>query len=262
MYAVILNCGSKSIAIRRQRDMSVQIAICDDAAEDIAQLSNALLAYDPLFEIISYPSGKALMDELLDGGFTADLLFLDIYMPGLDGIETAQKLRSFRKELKIIFLSSSTDHYPQAYEVFAFNYIVKPFDQERLYAIINRALDELRKENGYKINIQYRGTVHTVDCRKLLYIESRDKLLLFYLVDGSILQCYGRLEEVLSELPKQYFFRCHQSFLINLSHVTEAGDNYFRIGQAMIGISRKYGKDAKDRYYAYLFSQMDGGQPL
>ena len=62
MYAEIMNCGSKSIAIRRQRDMSVQIAICDDAAEDIAQLSNALLAYDPLFEIISYPSGKALMD--------------------------------------------------------------------------------------------------------------------------------------------------------------------------------------------------------
>lgn len=109
--------------------MSGKIAICDDAAEDIAQLSDALFAYDPLFEIISFTSGKGLMDELLDGSFTADFLFLDIYMPGLDGIQTAQKIRTIYKDLKIIFLSSSKDHYPQAYEVFAFNYILKPFDR-------------------------------------------------------------------------------------------------------------------------------------
>lgn len=242
--------------------MSTKIAICDDSAEDIAQLANALSAYDPLFEVISFNSGKTLMDELVDGGFTADLLFLDIYMPGLDGIQTAQKIRTIQKDLKIIFLSSSTDHYPQAYEVFAFNYIVKPFDRERLYAVLGRALDELRKENVHKIPIQYKGTMHSVDCRQIQYIESRDKFLLFHLMDGNILQCYGKLEEILKALPPQYFFRCHQSFLINLAHVTEAGDAYFRIGQTMISISRKYGKEAKDRYYACLFSQMGGGQAL
>lgn len=242
--------------------MSVRIAICDDSKEDVAQLSNALLAYGPVFDIISYPSGTVLMDELQDGYFAADILFLDIYMPGLNGIETAKKIRSLRQDLKIIFLSSSRDHYPEAYDVFAFNYIVKPFDRERLYTVLTRALDELRKESGYKIRIQYKNTVHTVDCRQILYIESRDKLLLFYLTDGSILQCYGRLEDILQELPKQYFFRCHQSFAVNLSHVTEMGDNYLRIGQAMIGISRKYGKGVKDRYYTCLFSRMDGGRPL
>ena len=239
--------------------MPVKIAICDDAAEDIAQLSAALSAYDPLFEITSFTSGKMLMDESLEAGFTADLLFLDIYMPGIDGIQTAQEIRAMQKDLKIVFLSSSKDHYPQAYEVFAFNYIVKPFDRARLYAVLDRALDELRKESGYKIRIQYKGAVHSVDCREILYIESRDKLLLFHLADESILQRYGRLEEILRELPEQYFFRCHQSFLVNLAHVAEVGDTYFRIGQTVIGISRKYGKEAKDRYYACLFSHMDGG---
>lgn len=239
--------------------MPVKIAICDDTAEDTAQLSNALFSYDPLFEITSFTNGKMLMDEFLDGGFTADLLFLDIYMPGLDGIQTALEIRAIRKDLKIIFLSSSKEHYPQAYEVFAFNYIVKPFDRGRLYAVLSRALDELRKESGYKIRIQYKGSVHSVDCREILYIESRDKLLLFHLADESVLQCYGRLEEVLKELPEQSFFRCHQSFLVNLSHVVEVGDTYFRIGQTMIGISRKYGKEAKERYYACLFSHMNGG---
>ncbi len=242
--------------------MPVKIAICDDAAEDINALSTALYAYDPLFEILSFPDGRTLMDELLDGSFAADLLFLDIYMPVLDGIQTAQKIRSLHKDLKIIFLSSSKDHYPQAYEVFAFNYIVKPFDRERLYAVLNRALEELRKENLHKIRIQYKGTVHSLDIRKIRYIESRDKLLLLHLADGSILQCYRKLEEILKELPEQYFFRCHQSFLVNLSHVTEIRDNYFCIGQVMISISRKYAKEAKEQYYACLFSRMGGGKAL
>lgn len=241
--------------------MPIKIAICDDAVEDIEQLSVALYAYDPLFEITSFTSGKALVDELLDAGIHADLLFLDIYMPGIDGIRTAQEIRARRKDIKIIFFSSSKDHYPQAYEVFAFNYIVKPFDRERLYAVLDRALDESRRESGYKIRIQYKGAAHSVDCRDILYIESQDKLLLFHLVDENVLQCYGRLEKILKELPEQFFLRCHQSFIVNLFHVTEMGGAYFRVGLAMIGISRKYGKEAKDRYYAYLFSRMGGGQP-
>lgn len=240
--------------------MSVKITICDDVAEDIAQLSDVLSAYDPLFEITSFTSGEMLVDESLDDSFTTDILFLDIYMPGIDGIKTAQEIRARHNDVKIIFLSSSKDHYPQAYEVFAFNYIVKPFNRERLYAVLSRALDELRKESGYKIRIQYKGAAHSVDCRDIWYIESQDKLILFHLADESVLQCYGKLDEILRELPEQSFVRCHQSFLVNLSHVTEIGDNYFRIGQTMIGISRKYGKEAKDRYYACLFSHMGGGQ--
>lgn len=240
--------------------MPIRIAVCDDTAEDIKLLSGALSAYDPTFEIITYTDGRTLIDEFLDFDLSVDLLFLDICMPGIDGINTAQEIRARHKDVKIIFLSSSKDYYPQAYEVFAFNYIVKPFDRERLYAVLSRALDELRKESGYKIRIQYKGAAHSVDCRDIRYIESRDKLILFHLANESVLQCYGKLDEILKELPEQSFVRCHQSFLVNLSRVTEIGENYFRIGQTMIGISRKYGKEAKERYYACLFFHMGGGQ--
>ncbi|MDF2923565.1 MAG: response regulator of the LytR/AlgR family [Paenibacillaceae bacterium] len=241
--------------------MPVRIAICDDAAEDIAQLSSALFAYDPLFSITSFTSGQRLLEECLEDSFVTDILFLDIYMPEIDGIQTAQKIRARHKDIKIIFLSSSNDHYLQAYELFAFNYLIKPLDRGRLHAVMDRALEELRKERGYKLLIQYKGSVRSVDCRDIRYLESRDKLLLVYLADDSILQCYGKLDDILEELPKQSFFRCHQSFLVNLAQVTEVGDRYFRIGQAMVGISRRYVKEAKDRYYACLFSSMDGGRP-
>ena len=237
--------------------MPIQIAICDDRPEDIVWLSKALCAYDPLFEIESFASGKALVDEMMDDSFSADILFLDIYMPEMDGIKTAQKIRTQKEELKIIFLSSSREHYPQAYEVFAYNYLEKPLELERLYTVLDRALGEIRKESGYKISIRYKGAVHNVDCRDILYIESRDKLLLFHFSDGNTLQCYGKLETILNELPGQLFIRCHQSFLINLLQVTEMKENYVRTGQVMISISRKYSKVVKEQYYAYLFSRMD-----
>lgn len=239
--------------------MPVKIIICDDSADDITQLSDALYTYDPSFEITAFMSGETMISEIADSSLPADILFLDIYMPSVNGILAAQRIRAERKDLMIIFISSSKEHYPEAYEVFAFNYILKPFDKERLYAVLARALDELRRENACKISFSYKSASYSVDCRKILYIESRDKLLLFHLVDGSVLQTYWRLDDVIKELPNQSFIRCHQSFIVNISNITEMGENYFRIGQAMIGISRKYLKSAKGQYYAYLFSHMGGG---
>lgn len=127
---------------------------------------------------------------------------------------------------------------------------------------MHRALEELSKTDNYKILVQYKGISHTIDCRDILYIESQNRFLHYFLADGNILRCYDKLDEIEWELPKQYFLRCHQSFIVNLSHVSEMGDKYFRIGKSLISISKKYWKDVKDKYYAYLFSSMDGGHPL
>ena len=239
--------------------MSIKIAICDDMAEDTERLSGALYTYDPSFEIVTYTNGETLIDDFRDSGLSADILFLDIYMPEIDGIKTAQSLRGERKDLKIIFISSSKEHYPQAYEVFAFNYILKPLDRERLYNVLDRAIDEISRERSHKIHFSYKSVADSVDCRDILYLESRDKLMLFHLADGSTSQCYGKLDGIAEELPLQSFIRCHQSFIVNTSYISEMGENHFRVGQVVIGISKKYLKSAKDQYYAYLFSHMGRG---
>lgn len=87
--------------------MSVKIAICDDSAEDIEKLSKVLLNYDHTFNIISYSDGALLMDALLEDEFAVDILFLDIFMPGLDGIQTAQQIRAVRKDLLIFLLQQA-----------------------------------------------------------------------------------------------------------------------------------------------------------
>ncbi|WP_019228658.1 LytTR family DNA-binding domain-containing protein [Sedimentibacter sp. B4] len=240
--------------------MPIKIVICDDMAEDIELLSAALYIYDNSFEIATYTKGETLIDELLDSKQFVDILFLDIYMPGINGIKTAQKICRERKDIKIIFVSSSKEHYSQAYEVFAFNYILKPFDREKLYSVLDRAIEEIRREHSYKIRFSYKSTMYSVDFRYILFIESRDKLILYHLSDGSTLQCYGKLDNLTKELPENFFIRCHQSFIVNTSYITEMGEAHFRVGQVVISISKKYLKNAKNQYYAYLFSHMGKGQ--
>lgn len=248
------------LELTRGNFMPITIAICDDTAEDIALLTEALYAYDPSFNIISYSDGQALIDDFSAYQHPIDILFLDIYMPGVDGIKTAESVRSIKKDIKIIFVTTSKDHYPQAYEVFAFNYIIKPLDRERLFRILNQAIDEINSAHNQKIRFRYKSTVHNVDCRDILYIESRDKLIHFHMADGNTLRCYSRLDEIEKMLPPKSFIRCHQSFIVNLAFIAEMGESYFRIGKVAINISKKYIKNAKEFYYAYLFSHMGRGQ--
>lgn len=239
--------------------MPVRIGICDDSIEDINTLSAALYAYDESFQISTYTDGESLLDDWMENNILFDLLFFDIYMPGLSGIETARKIRSDMKTTKIIFISSSDEHYPEAYDVFAFNYIIKPLNPDKLNIILSQALMDIALERREQISFSYKGVNYRIFCRDILYIESKDKTICFHMTDKSTLHCYTKLENILMKLPEDSFIRCHQSFAVNTFHVTEMAKNYFRVGLAVISISKKYQKAAEDKYFAYLFTHMNRG---
>jgi DNA-binding LytR/AlgR family response regulator len=239
--------------------MSIQIGICDDRAEDIKILTEALYDYDASFKISAYNDGESFIEDWLEGKVLFDIVFLDIYMPGVNGIETARQMRADMKNAKIIFISSSNEHYPEAYDLFAFNYLLKPLNRERLNRVLDQALADIMGERQQQISFSYKGTTYRIFCREILYIESSDKTIYFHMTDKRILQCYGKLDELLKQLPEDSFIRCHQSFVVNILHVREMADNHFRIDQAVISISRKYMKAVKDKYFAYLFAHMSRG---
>jgi len=237
--------------------MPIQIGICDDCAEDSKILSEALYTYDDSFHITDYSDGESLLEDCLNHEILFDILFLDIYMPGLNGIETASKIRANLKDVIIIFASSSDEHYPEAYDVFAFNYIIKPLNTQKLNSVLDQALMNITKERGKQIQISYKGTNYRILCQSILYIESKDKIILFHMTDRTTLQCYAKLDEILKQLPEESFVRCHQSFAVNIFHATAMAENHFRIGPAVISISKKYQKESKDKYFEYLFTHMN-----
>jgi DNA-binding LytR/AlgR family response regulator len=237
--------------------MPIQIGICDDRVDDIRTLTEALYAYDDSFQITDYTDGEDLFEDCLEREVLFDILFLDIYMPGLNGIETAGKIRAVMKDVIIIFVSSSNEHYPEAYDVFAFNYIIKPINTKKLNSVLDQALIGITKEHRQQIQFTYKATNYRILCRDILYIESRDKIILFHLADRTTLQCYSKLDEIIKQLQDESFIRCHQSYVVNIFHVSEMAENHFRIGAAVINISKKYQKVSKDKYFEYIFTHMN-----
>lgn len=237
--------------------MPIHIGICDDRKEDIRELSEALYTYDNSFQISDYSDGETLFEDCMEQEILFDIIFIDIYMPGLNGIETACKIRTIMKDVIIIFVSSSKEHYPEAYEVFAFNYIIKPVNQNKLKAILDQAFMNISKERRQQIQFSYKAVNYRIFCRDILYIESRDKIILFYLSNKTTLKCYSKMDEILLKLPKDFFIRCHQSYAVNVFHVSEMAESNFRIGTAVINISKKYQKSTKDKYFEYLFTHMN-----
>lgn len=132
--------------------MPVQIGICDDQGTDIRILSEALYAYEPSFQISSYTDVESLFEDCCDHKVLFDILFLDIYMQGLNGIETASKIRTLMKDTKIIFISSSSEHYPEAFDVFAFKYIFKPLNPHKLIHVLDQALMDITNERCQQIS--------------------------------------------------------------------------------------------------------------
>ena len=237
--------------------MPIRIAICDDRQEDISALSKALYAYNDAFYITEYTNGEFLIADYLEREILYDILFLDIYMPGINGIEIATKIRAVMKEAIIIFVSSSNEHYPEAFDVFAFNYIIKPMKQDKLNSLMDQALMNINKEHGYQIQFSYKSKNYRILCKDILYIESRDKIVLFHMKDNTTLQCYSKLDQIFKQLPEDSFIRCHQSFIANIHHITEMAESHFRVGALVINISKKYLKVAKDKYFEYLFTHMN-----
>lgn len=235
--------------------MPIQIGICDDSSHDTRILLDALYAYDSSFQISVYTSGEALLESCCSP-VVFDILFVDIYMPGLNGIDTAGKARALMRDVKIIFISSSNEHYPEAYDLFAFNYIVKPLDRDKLNRILDHALADIARERLQQISFSYKGVTHRIYCRDILYIESRDKTVYFHMADTTRLQCYAKMDDILKQLPEESFIRCHQSFAVNVAHVNEMAADYFRISSTIIGMSKKYMKAAKSKYFAQLLKHL------
>jgi DNA-binding LytR/AlgR family response regulator len=239
--------------------MPIQIAICDDSPDDLRRLIEVLYQYDDSFQITKYTNGEFLISDCQENEILFDIIFLDIYMPGINGIETATEIRATMKDVIIIFVSSSNEHYPEAFDVFAFNYILKPVNKEKLNSLLELALKNTLKERRHQIQFSFKSKNYRINCRDILYLESRDKIILFHMTDKTMLQCYAKLDEIRKQLPVDSFIRCHQSFMVNSLHVTEMADHYFRVGSSMINISKKYQKESKNQYFEYLFTHMNYG---
>lgn len=208
----------------------VWIAICDDLKEERAALAHMVQAYGKrhgdLIHLALFSGGEELLEKVQRGG-RFQILFLDIYMPGLSGVETARRIRAKNDGMAIIFATTSQDHGVDSFEVQASDYLVKPFRQED----VDRVLDWCLKHEtqvARSLPIYSEGEQWDVPLVSIQYIEILDHHSRIHLKERDIITRRS-LEEMEVAMNSQDFLRCHRSYLVNLNFVQGMEGNSFRM---------------------------------
>ena len=202
----------------------IRIAICDDEANTRAYLSSLIVAQSCPCEIVEYASaGDCLADTQ-----ELDLLFLDIELaPSGDRLDGMALARTIREQATgpqpvIIFVTGYERYVFDAFDVGAFQYLLKPVDKEKFAQVFARAVEQImsNRENPQKgpvLTLQSANASKTVPLDSICYIESSNHKVELHLKDG-VFACYAKIGDLEVELQDQ-FFRIHKGYLVNLSYV-------------------------------------------
>lgn len=214
----------------------MNIVICDDErqiAEKLKEKAENLVSFA---SVIIFSSG----DELLRSGCKPDICFLDIQMPGTNGMETARLLRKKYPDTILIFVSGIEEYVFQAFDVGAFHYLLKPFSDEKFAEILSRATEEFEKNSGMKagsertIMINRNGIHRKIILDNIIFAEVYNRIVLIHEKNEDT-EYYGKLSE-LELVAGNSFFRSHRSYLVNLKYVEKYDSTHIWLtrGEALI----------------------------
>lgn len=201
----------------------IKIAFCDDDISVLNELQVLLDRYRvEQNREIGYTAFHSPLDLLaeIERGTRFDILFLDVLMPGENGIDTAAEVRNYDSDVKIIFLTSSAEFAVQSYSVGAYFYQLKPIWAESFYHLMDSVLATCEKEQMSSLILRCKSGITRIDLRQLEYCEVIHRTLFFHLTSGKVLESIGSMDELCNRLePYGNFLRPHRSFLINLEYV-------------------------------------------
>lgn len=233
----------------------MRIALCDDRPDQLENLHSMILAWNGEYVSVScYDNGDALLQAHRTTPF--DIIFLDILMPLLNGMETARELRQSDKTVRLVFLTASSDFAVEAFSVKASNYLLKPLDSEKLH----RCLEELSEElHTFARKICIRGihAMHQIPVEDIEYIESQNKRILFVLSNGETILSGEPLYAYEEKLTlEDGFFKCSRSFIVNIHRIDTFTAKEIRTRSgARIPISRSCHREFEDAYFSVLFGK-------
>lgn len=232
----------------------MKLAICDDEKKLRTSLRSVIETKLQLvgaeYDIQEYESGEELLKGIKSQ--VPDILFLDIEMSGINGMETAKELRKVVQDTVIIFVTAYPDFVFQGYEVHAFHYILKPYKEEKIRDVLEKAMEEAgQKQEKYYLVEQKSGTLR-IPFSKALYFKSDTRTVEVCLYQGlkasgdksayEIVKFYGKLGEIETEMPS-CFVRTHNRYLVNLQYVDKLEGSSLECREYSLPVSRAYKQD-------------------
>jgi len=229
----------------------MKIAICDDDKKCNDKLHAMLADYlvrekIDKYEISEYTSGVELLDEYSLGTF--DIIFLDVEMPGLDGFETAMKIREADLDVDIVFVTYLKDEVQRGFDFNAKGYLYKSVTQEQIDERMNKLINERLRNNRnafHKIKLKNSGTA-LLSLARVLYFESYGHDISAVLENETLI-FLDSITNLASELEGHGFVRINKSYLVNINHVFNVSGNRVTIIKgADLAVGRAYKQTLTD----------------
>lgn len=237
----------------------IEIALCDDSAEDIGALKGFAERFadehpELSIRLRAFYSGAELLSYIEDnGGF--DLYILDVVMPKISGIELAEMIRSRGERAEIVFLTFSREYAVDAFSVRASGYLLKPvgksdFDEELLCAI-----KKLTPEKSEAFTVKTKDGIRRVQLQKLVMIESFNHTRVLTMADDSTLETSATLSELFERLSDyENFYMPHRAYIVNLDYSTGITRyDLIMLGDRRIPIPRKQYSIIQELFSNYFF---------
>jgi len=242
--------------------LMLNIAICDDNLDDLSKMTTLMNDYLNLQRdkrTIKYTAFQNAFDLIaaLEIGERYDLVFLDILMPFMTGMDAAKEIREFNQDIKIIFLTSSSEFAVESYSVSAYYYAIKPIWREKLYILLDNVISEIEINIQKSILIKSKTALIRIKTHQLEFAEINTRTVLYHLTDGSVVEANGSMTELENLLgDDNRFIKPHRSYIINMAHIVALSQRDVKmLSGTLVPMSKANYTTMKSAYMAYTFDE-------
>ncbi|MDR0920289.1 MAG: LytTR family DNA-binding domain-containing protein [Oscillospiraceae bacterium] len=228
--------------------MLIDIAIVDDNEHFCFQLEEMLLEYEKTsiykFNIEVFNSGQKLIEFTKQPEYKTNLLFLDIEMPGINGVEVGRQLSEILKNnfIQIDYVTHNDSYVKELFEIRPMGFVDKPITKEKIYKQLNIYIDVYCRKPQY-FEYGSKKSTEKIEIKEILYIESQSHSNVIFLCNGEEISYSGNLCDVLSSDCGNCFIQIHKSLVVNKIHIKAyKKDNVILSDNKEILISKHYKK--------------------
>ena len=227
------------------------VAVVDDDAKDAERLKDLVEAYFARREtpvlIHVYPDGL----DFIRSTSVHDIVFMDIRMDQLDGLDAAHLMRKINSEACLIFVTNMAQFAIKGYEVDALDFILKPATPTSISFLLDKAMKRLSGTGSAAFSLKTPDGLISLTMNEVTFVEVFDHNLIYHTTRGDY-TVRGRLSDVMSKLDEKHFAMCNRSFIVNLRHVDQVTSDTLFIGNHRIPISKSHRKELMKRFSSFL----------
>lgn len=230
----------------------ISIAIVEDEKEAQDALVGCIEKYGKEngeeFSIVRFDTAT---DLLKNYNSAYDIIFMDIVLPGMNGMTAAKKLRETDKDVTLIFVTNMVNFAVRGYEVNALDFIVKPVVYDPFSMKMDKAVDVVRSRTSAKVTIHANGMLKVIYASDISYIEVMRNSVTYHTTQGDF-KVRSSMKDVESAFAGSSFVRCNVCYLVNLRYVTQVCGDCVTVGGDELHISRAKRKQFLEALTDYL----------